>query len=173
MRRFGIAAAVVVVAGAISGGATLASGDNGEGSGHGHGHRGNVFTVYAPTAADRIAFVPVASGKFSLGDRTVFSDDLFTSKGGKSLGIDGGVCTVVRITDAASVSGVLECHITFSLPAGQITTQELHTLTNGNLTGTQPGAITGGTGKYRNASGQVSVKFISTTEAYVTFVLDD
>jgi hypothetical protein len=171
MRKFGIAAAVVVVAGVISGGATLASGDNGEGSGNDDG--GKTFTIYAPTAANRIAFLPVTAGTFSLGDRTVFSDDLFTSKGGKSLGIDGGVCTVVRITDAASASGVLECHITFLLPKGQITTQELHTLTNGSLTGTQPGAITGGTGKYRNASGQVSVKFLSTTEAYVTFFLDD
>jgi len=46
-------------------------------------------------------------------------------------------------------------------------------LTNGNLTGTQPGAITGGTGRYRNATGQISVAFLSTTEANVTFFLDD
>jgi len=171
MRKFGIAVAVAVVIAVTFGGATLASGDNGGRSDSHHGD--HTFTIYAPTAADLIAFVPVTSGKFSLGDRTVFSDDLFTSKGGKSLGIDGGVCTVVRITDATTASGTLQCEVTFSLPEGQITTQELHTLTNGNLTGTQPGAITGGTGKYRNATGEVSVQFLSTTEAYVTFFLDD
>jgi hypothetical protein len=48
----------------------------------------------------------------------------------------------------------------------------LHTLTHGQLAGTQPGAITGGTGKYHNARGRVSVRFLSTTEAYVTFRLN-
>jgi hypothetical protein len=171
MRRCGgSAAAVAVVVSLALGGATLASGDSGVSR---ENHGGHTFTIYAPTAAGRIAFVPVTAGKFSLGDRTVFSDDLFTSQGGKSLGFDGGVCTVVRIADAASASGELQCQITFSLPEGQITTQELHTLTNGTLSGTQPGAITGGTGMYRGATGEVSVRFVSTTEAYVTFFLGD
>jgi hypothetical protein len=171
MRKFGIAAALVVVAAMTFGSATLASGDSGKRVRTQHdGPR--PFTVYARTAANGIALLPVVSGQFSLGDRTVFSDDLFSSKGGKSLGSDGGVCTVVRITDAASASGVLECEVTFSLPDGQIATQALNTLTNGNFTGTQPGAITGGTGKYRNATGQIEIKFLSTTEAYVTFILD-
>jgi len=102
MRKLGIAATVAMAAGLTFGGATLASGDKGDGANNDHG--GKTFTIYAPTAANRIAFLPVTTGKFSLGDRVVFSDDLFTSKGGKSLGIDGGVCTVVRITDAASQS---------------------------------------------------------------------
>jgi hypothetical protein len=170
MRKLGIATAFALAAGLAFGGATLASGDDGEGSAHGHG--GRTFTIYAPTAANRIAFLPETAGKFSLGDRVVFSDDLFTSKGGASLGIDGGVCTLVRIADATTSSGVLQCNITFSLPDGQIATQELHTLTNGELTGTQPGAITGGTGRYRDAAGQVSVEFLSTTEANITFMLD-
>jgi hypothetical protein len=170
MRKLGIAVAVAAAAGMAFGGTTLASGDNLGGSDHEHG--GRTFTIYAPTAANRVAFVPVTAGQFSLGDRTVFSDDLFTTKGGESLGYDGGVCTVTRIEDAASGSGVLECEVTFSLPGGQITTQALNTLTNGNLTGTQPGAITGGTGDYRGATGEIAVKFLSNTEAYVTFHLD-
>jgi hypothetical protein len=170
MRKFGSLTAVAVVAALTFGGATLASGDSHKGSSN-H-HRGRTFTVYALTATNRLALAPVTAGKFSLGDRTVFSDDLFTSKGGKSLGINGGVCTVVRITDAASASGVLECEVTFSLPGGQIATQALNTLTNGNLTGTQTGAITGGSGKYREATGQFSARFVSATEANVTFFLD-
>ncbi|MEA2227731.1 MAG: hypothetical protein QOF04_1361 [Solirubrobacteraceae bacterium] len=168
MRKLNIAMALALAAGVAFGGATLASGDDGGG----HGHGGRTFRIYAPTAADRIAFLPETAGKFSLGDRVVFSDDLFTAKGGESLGIDGGVCTVARIADAATSSGELQCNITFSLPDGQIATQELHTLTNGELTGTQPGAITGGTGRYRDATGQVSVEFLSTTEANITFMLD-
>jgi hypothetical protein len=170
MRKFLLAAAVVVAAALIFGGATLASTDKRDAAKAQRGVR--TFTIYAPTAANRIAFLPVTANKFSLGDRVVFSDDLFTSKGGRSLGIDGGTCTVVRIIDAATQSGVLQCELTFRLPGGQITTQQLHTLTKGELTGTQSGAITGGTRKYHNARGEVAVRFLSTTEAYVTFRLN-
>jgi hypothetical protein len=170
MRKFAVSVAVAVAAGVAFGGATLASGKNPGGSGGHHG--GRTFTIYAPTAPNRIASVPVTAGQFSLGDRIVFSDDLFTSKGGKSLGYDGGVCTVARIADATTGSGVLECEVTFSLPGGQIATQALNTLTNGNLLGTQVGAITGGTGKYQNAKGQIAVKFLSNTEAFITFFLN-
>jgi hypothetical protein len=168
MRRFGVLVAVAV--GVAFGAAALASGENVRGSGKRHG--GRAFTIYAPTAPGRFAFVPVTPNQFSLGDRVVFSDDLFTSKGGASLGSDGGVCTVTRIADAATGSGTLECEVTFSLPGGQIATQALNTLTNGNLTGTQRGAITGGTGRYRGATGEIAIKFLSNTEAYVTFVLE-
>ncbi|HYZ80298.1 MAG TPA: hypothetical protein VE571_03465 [Solirubrobacteraceae bacterium] len=161
---------MAVAVGVAFGTAALASGEKVRGSAKRHGPR--TFTIYAPTAPGRFAFLPVTPGQFSLGARDVFSDDLFTSKGGKSLGSDGGVCTVTRVADASTASGTLECEVTFSLPGGQIATQALTTITNGNLTGTQPGAITGGTGRYHGASGQILVKFLSNTEAYVTFVLD-
>lgn len=170
MRKFVLTAAVVVAAALIFGGATLASTDRPDAAKAQRG--GRAFTIYAPTAPNRIAFLPVTANQFTLGNRVVFSDDLFTRKGGRSLGIDGGVCTVVRIIDAATQSAVLQCEVTFRLPGGQITTQQLHTLTKGQLTGTQPGAITGGTRNYRDARGQVAVRFLSTTEAYVTFRLD-
>ena len=164
MRRLAIAAVLAVVVGLAGAGATFAGAD------HDHGH--GTFTVFALTPADRIAFLPVTAGKFSLGDRVVFSDDLLTSKGGTQVGTDGGECTVVRVTDAATGSGVLQCTVTFSLPGGDIATQALNTLTNGGFTGTQTGAIVGGTGKFRNARGQFSVEFLSETEANVTFFLD-
>ena len=99
-----------MVVGLAGAGATFAGAD------HDHGH--GTFTVFALTPADRIAFLPVTAGKFSLGDRVVFSDDLLTSKGGTQVGTDGGECTVVRVTDAATGSGVLQCTVTFSLPGG-------------------------------------------------------
>ncbi|MBV9006484.1 MAG: hypothetical protein JOZ98_01035 [Solirubrobacterales bacterium] len=169
MRKLGIVAAVAVAGGVTFGTATLASGNSPQGSNHHHGTR--TFTIYALLAADRLALLPVTPGQFSLGTRSIFSDDLFTSKGGKSLGSDGGVCAVTRITNAATASGVMECEVTFSLPNGDITTQQLNTLTNGNLTGTQLGAITGGTRAYRNAKGEIAVKFLSNDESYATFSL--
>jgi hypothetical protein len=47
-------------------------------------------------------------------------------------------------------------------------------VTNGQFTtGTQTGAITGGTGRYRDASGQFAVDVLSETEANITFFLGD
>jgi hypothetical protein len=164
MRRLAVAALVAVVVGLIAGaGATFAGAD------HGHGQRGLTFF----STENALALLPVAAGKFSVGDRVVFSDDLFTAKGGTQVGTDGGECTVVRVTDAAAGSGVLQCLVTFSLPGGQITTQALNTLTNGGFAGAQTGAITGGTGKYRDAAGQFTVEFLSGGEANLTFFLDD
>jgi hypothetical protein len=58
--------------------------------------------------------------------------------------------------------------VTFSLPGGDIETRALNTLTNGGFSGTQAASITGGTGKYRHASGQLSINFLSPTEATIT-----
>jgi hypothetical protein len=164
MRRLAIGAVAVAAIGLAGAGATLAGADRG----HGH-NRG--LTVYSTENA--LAIVPVTAGKFSIGDRAVFSDDLFASKGGAQVGTDGGECTVVRITDATAGSGVLQCLVTFSLRGGQITTQALNTLTNGGFAGTQTGAITGGTGRYRDAGGEFTVEFLSGGAANVTFFLDD
>ena len=163
MRRFAVAALVAVVVALAGAGATFAGAD------HGHGHRGLTFF----STENAFAPLPVAAGKFSVGDRVVFSDDLFTAKGGTQVGTDGGDCTTVRVTDAAAASGVLQCLVTFSLPGGQITTQALNTLTNGGFAGAQTGAITGGTGKYRDAAGQFTVEFLGGGATNVTFFLDD
>jgi hypothetical protein len=132
-------------------------------------HTQRRLTVYAVTPKDGLAVLVGQAGAFSLGDRVAFYDDLFTSKRGATLGTDGGACTVTRVTDAATGSGVLLCEVTFSLPGGDIETQALNTLTNGGFMGTQAASITGGTGKYRHASGQLSIKFLSPTEATITF----
>jgi hypothetical protein len=163
MRTLAVAALVAVVVALAGAGATFAGAD------HGHGHRGLTFF----STENALSLVPVMAGKFSLGDRVVFSDDLFTAKGGTQVGTDGGACTVVRVTDSGAGSGVLQCLVTFSLPGGQITTQALNTLTAGGFAGAQTGAITGGTGKYRGAGGQFTVEFLGGGETNVTFFLDD
>jgi hypothetical protein len=163
MRRLAVAAMLVVAVGLIGAGATFAGDD------HGHGRR--VLTFHSTESA--LTPLPVTAGKFSQGDRVVLTDDLFASRGGRPAGIDGGECTTVRVTDAAAASGVLQCLVTFSLPGGQITTQALNTLTNGGFAGTQTGAITGGTGRYRDASGQFTVEFLGAGATNLTFFLDD
>ena len=163
MRRFAVVALLVAAVGLIGAGATFAGGD------HGRGDRGLSFTS---TEATFVA-IPVTAGKFSVGDRVAFSDDVFAAQGANKVGTDGGECTTVRVIDAAAASGVLQCLVTFDLPGGQITTQALNTLTNGGFAGAQTGAITGGTGRFRGASGQFTVTFLSGGATNLTFFLDD
>jgi hypothetical protein len=163
MRRLAVAALVAVVGGLAPAGATFAGAD------HGHGKRSLTFF----STQNALALLPVVAGQFSVGDRIVFSNDLFTARGGTRVGTDGGECTVVRVTDAAAGSGVLQCLVTSSLPGGQITSQALATLTSGAFAGRQTGAVTGGTGKYRDAGGEFTVEFLSGGEANLTFSLDD
>jgi hypothetical protein len=162
MRRLAVAALLAVVGCLAAAGATSAGAD------HGHGKRALTFF----STQNAVALLPVVAGQFSVGDRIVFSNNLFTARGGTRVGIDGGECTVVRVTDAAG-SGVLQCLVTSSLPGGQITSQALATLTSGAFAGRQTGAITGGTDKYRDAGGEFTVEFLSDGEANLTFFLDD
>ena len=105
----------------------------------------------------------------SLGDQFIFSGDLF--KHGKKVGIDGGVCTIVRLEPM--VSATAQCVATAELPKGQITVQGLLTFTE--ETEGEPSflAITGGTGKYREAQGQLKIDQASETEAQLTFKIID
>jgi len=90
----------------------------------------------------------------NLGDRFIYSGDLFDRKGGKNLGRVGGDCE----TMSAGPHGETVCTGNFMLPGGQIITQGLFD-TAGLFGGgkTLPWAITGGTGIYRNARGYGTV----------------
>ncbi|HEY7151493.1 MAG TPA: hypothetical protein VH391_07410 [Solirubrobacterales bacterium] len=165
MRKTAIVIAALV-AGLIAGGATLAGA-----APKAKHHGGRTLKVYAATAPNGIRPIPVDPGKFGLGDRVALNDILRTHKGGKQIGRDGGACVTVRVIDAATATGVLECEVTFSLPGGDIATQALNTLDKGAFSGVQKGAITGGTGKYRGATGELSLRFLSPDEVNATFHL--
>jgi hypothetical protein len=85
------------------------------------------------------------------------------------IGEDGGVCSVARIVP--DVATTYHCVGTNSLPLGQITTEGLVTYAAGEDVRQKPYsfAITGGTGKYRAARGQVTIKDLSATEVSLTF----
>jgi hypothetical protein len=106
-----------------------------------------------------------------LGDESVFSDNLLTGPGGKRVGFDGGVCTVVRVDDAAAGSGILHCVVTMSLKGGTITLQGLNTVKNLAPVGTELTAITGGTGRYQAARGQSSITFLPAGKANIKLTI--
>jgi hypothetical protein len=158
--RFGIAVLAAVALAAASVG--LASANSSDGT-------GRTFTVFSKTV--QFAAIDLGDTGTSLGDEFVFSDDLFTERGGDNVGTDGGVCTLVR-RDESSMTDTVQCAVTFSFKGGQIATQALLTLENGHFTGSQTGPVTGGSGEFRGATGEVTVEFFSDTEANITFDLD-
>ena len=128
---------------------------------------GQQVTIAGKTV--QLNLVDAGEPGFTLGDVVALSDDLRV--GDKPAGVDGGVCTLVRIADADAQSGTAQCLVTYSLAGGQITTQGLLTLTNGGFIGTQDAAITGGTGRYRDARGEARLEFIRPGELEITLAL--
>jgi hypothetical protein len=105
---------------------------------------------------DRSA-TPAKPAPDTIGDRDVFNGKFFV--GDKQVGRDGGVCELVELPS------IYHCVATNWFDAGQLTVQWL-----GDFSASGPGhfAITGGTGKYRGARGEVTVVFES-DGADVTF----
>ena len=77
------------------------------------------------------------------------------------------------MTDSISRASqtMAKCVATAELPKGQITAQGLLTFSEEAEGEPFRLAITGGTGKYRTAHGEVIVKDVSETESRLTFVI--
>jgi Allene oxide cyclase barrel like domain len=99
----------------------------------------------------------------ALGDQIVFTSQLL--KGDTEVGHQAGVCIVTSVARAEA-----QCVATYVLPGGQITGQALIRL--GDPT-PYAGAITGGSGKYEGAEGEVRVQPVSGTRGILTFHLTD
>ena len=84
----------------------------------------------------------------TIGDEDVFNGKFF--KDGKQVGRDGGVCAITELPS------IYHCVATNWFDNGQLTVQWLGDFSAG---GDGHFAITGGTGAYRGASGEVTVKF--------------
>jgi hypothetical protein len=128
--------------------------------GHGHDH-GRTFTLHAVEVTDE--FVDVGDAGPSPGDQVVFATAV--SRNGRPAGVTGGSCTVTNLGSDDTFTA--SCQATARLQEGQITTQALVTF----RAGLQPRftlAVTGGTGRYSGASGEVEVHQITdTTEDYI------
>ena len=95
----------------------------------------------------------------SVGDQQIISMDVF--KGDKRVGESHVVCTTVR-------AGIVQCDNVTNLPGGQIVATGLVTDAQEEQSPfTQ--AITGGTGFYRNAHGQLTVSEAGPEPATLTF----
>jgi hypothetical protein len=104
----------------------------------------------------------------SLGDRIIFTSNLFDEKG-HQVGQDGADCVIVRIdlSAPAEEQQIVQCVITVELfSEGQLTFQSLAQGTENFF------ALTGGTGAFRTARGEAFAKDITPlVEAEVTITL--
>ena len=167
-KRLGILGAGIAVMALVVGAAIPALGSSSQGAGStasGHTDKQTirltaVFTEFDPN-------IDVGAAGFSLGDMVVFSGNLL--RNGEQVGRIGVVCTFVSTANQERVEA--QCPTTSILPGGQITTQG--TIVNRSLNFTLP--ITGGSGRYQGAGGQVVSRDVSTPtqpQVELTFQLE-
>jgi allene oxide cyclase-like protein len=132
-------------------------------------HTDNVTVLHLTSRQVESQFVDVAplagptGGPPSLGDSFVFSENLF--RDGRRVGFDGGACTFVRVEHPP---GALQCLVTARIGGDQLTVQGFAFEQPTNVF-----AITGGTGRWRNAGGQAVVREVSETESRITLFISD
>lgn len=143
IRRGALAALLLAAAGVTVASASASRDDNDRG-------RVQVLQVTRTTGNDVILDLDHSATSAhpapdSVGDEDVFTADFYV--GDEKVGFDGGVCKLVRLP------AVYHCIATNSFAKGDLTVQFL-----ADYTQTAPGhfAITGGTGAYRGASGEVT-----------------
>ncbi len=108
-------------------------------------------------------FLDLGPAGNSLGDQIVFTGQLL--QGDTEVGHQGGVCTVTSVERQEA-----QCVATYSFRGGQITGQALIRLGN---PAPYAVAVTGGSGRYQGAEGEVQVQPVSETRGILTFHLKD
>lgn len=156
--RLGALLALVVMVGGVS-----AASATGQGQDEGDG---KTITVMAKTVKETV--LDLGDKGDSQGDRFVFSADLFEA--GKQVGHSGVDCVLTRLEPTVQRGHSL-CSASAVLARGQITVHGL--ITSSPETQGRPFtlAITGGTGAYREARGELIVEELSPTEQRLTFKL--
>jgi hypothetical protein len=155
-KRLGVLGAGIAVIALVVGAVSPAVGSSSQGSAStssGHADKRQTIRVLA-VFREFDASIDVGAPGFSLGDEVVFSGNLL--RNGEQVGRIGVVCTFVSTANPDSVEA--QCPTTSILPGGQITTQG--TIVNRSLNFTLP--ITGGSGRYQGAGGQVVSRDLST-----------
>jgi hypothetical protein len=133
-------------------------------SAHRHQPKGHVFTITTKTIAET-PHDPATPP--SLGDVSVITEDAY--RDGKKVGTSDITCTLVRM-DPVKRFFAVECLNTTVLPGGQITTQGY--VTSDELEKVPfKQAITGGTGVYKGARGELTVDEAGDGPAHLTFDL--
>jgi hypothetical protein len=153
-KRLGALGAVIAVVALAVGIALPAAGSTGHAAQH------QTIRVTAVTTEQKL--LDLGGPGFSLGNEIVFSQKLL--QGANQVGHDGSVCTEVSVARQEA-----QCIATYSFPGGQITAQALVIF---GSTAPYDGSITGGTGKYEGAKGELHVQNVSPTEGILTFHLE-
>ncbi|MEI5519645.1 hypothetical protein WB401_07390 [Streptomyces brasiliscabiei] len=130
-----------------------------------HPHR--AVTIKAVEKGTAINMVDVAPADSALGDQLIGTGDL-TTPAGRELGTSSfvGVSTDAEPRTAELLTFVYE------LPDGKITTSGTARLSATGPVFDEKFAITGGTGAYKNATGQVRVVQETVEQAKVTFSIN-
>jgi hypothetical protein len=147
--KFRIGALIALVL-AVSGITAASASSPRHGSSHHRGDGKSVQVIHLVSRTDQET--PEGTEPPVIGDEFAFSDELLD--GDRNVGFLGGAGTVVRVNDDGSIT--VQLVVTAQLRDGQIATQGLITFTEeggGQFTL----AITGGTGAYRTARGEVFV----------------
>jgi hypothetical protein len=139
--------AIVAVGILVVGAAPAAAGGK-----HGKG-KGDTLRLVA--VQEQFEFIDVGAPGTSLGDYFVFSDILY--RRGEEVGTSGGQCVVVAGTPPYATF-TAQCVATLDLERGQITLQGLVEFQGEDDMSPFTVAITGGTGKYRGASGEARLR---------------
>jgi hypothetical protein len=132
------------------------------------GQGGQQQTIRVRAVFKEFANIDLGTPGLSLGDEVVFSGNLLQH--GRKVGRVGLVCTFVSTRNAKRVEA--QCPGTATLPGGQITVQGV--IVNRSLNFTLP--ITGGSGRYDEAQGQLVGRDVSTPtqpQVELTFHLED
>ena len=119
-------------------------------------------TIRVVSIQEEVESLDLGAEGESIGDQFIFTSKL--SKGGEPVGHDGVVCTIVSLERQEA-----QCVATAWFSGGQITVQGLISFAE------DPPAlpITGGSGKYEGAEGELHIRPVSETKEVLTFHLED
>jgi allene oxide cyclase len=140
-----VIAAVLLVAVVVLVVAVNASAGKGKGKGKGHHSAGHTIAVVEHATTDAVTNGTAGD---DVGNILTFGNDVFNAADTQQVGTDQGSC--IRIVVGSS----WECTWTTFLPSGQITVEGPFSDTGNTVL-----AITGGTGAYRNARGEMELKY--------------
>jgi Allene oxide cyclase barrel like domain len=138
-KKLSVLGAAIAVAALVVGVAIPAAGSSGQAG------KNRTFRVTATVT--EVSQIDLGAPGPSLGDEIVFSGELL--QGGQQIGHQGAVCTTVSLQRQED-----QCNATYSFGGGQITAQAVFIL---GSAAPYEVAITGGTGKYEGAKGEIHV----------------
>jgi hypothetical protein len=160
--KFGLRAALLamVALGTLVFGSAVAAADG----------KGKDKTLRIVAVEKQFNFLDLGNPGPTLGDEIVFSE--FLRIRGRGVGESGVVCVVTQAMPPYDVL-TLHCVATLSLRRGQITLQGLVEVQGEDDPGPFTVAITGGTGKFRCASGEAVIRDVSDTRTVYKLHFDD